>query len=555
MDPIPPSHPRLARDRLLGLLLVLAALFAAGFFTLTWRTGDDARYIGLARSLLEGRGYTSAYLPHDPPETITPPAQPVMIAAAMALFGRGVLPGQLFSVAMFILSAIPVYAWARNRLGDRPLAFCVAAMGLFAFPTLTMTSWYMVEVHFIAASFLALALADHRPFPVRPGFVFALGLACGYAYLIRATGLAFAAAGGLYFLARREWRFLFAFAAGFLLLAAPWMVRTYLVTGATEGYLSFQKEMVGARQGYPWARIPGDIANAFPVYFIQALPDALFYRLTGEYGLLRKIGLGAFDPVVRWAILGLVSAGFLRRLRRPGIGELYWVFFWLLITAPPFPPQGHWYVYPLLPMAALYLVESLRLLAGMAARAQARIAAPRWAFGFAALFTAYSLAIAATGAAVHFNKERQRWGLAPWAPERYATYQNEYMEAWGRMVEAGLWIASNLPPDTLVASRQPAHLYLITGREGWRYDLPEVPGASLHERMDLQAGRRPVVLVEDAFIRYAGASFSYGTGHWALRDLFESRPASMELIHECGPPATRVWRFRRDPAEGDHSYE
>lgn len=551
METAPIMEPPLHKDRFAWMLLAVAIFLAGGFFTLTWRTGDDARYIGLARSLLIGDGYTLSYLPHNPPETITPPAQPAMIALSMLLFGRGVVPGQLFSDLMFVLGTLAVYAWARRQLGDRRLACCATIIGQFAFAILTMTCWYMVEVHFIAASYLVLALADRDPKSRGSGTVFIIGLLAGYVYLIRATGLAFAAAGGLYFLARREWRNLFVFCAGFLLLAAPWMVRSYLVTGATEAYISFQSGIVGAQNGYPWMRIPHDIANAFPVYFVQALPDALFYRLMGEYGLMRKVGLGALEPLVRWVILALVAGGFLARLRRPRLGDIYWIFFWLIITSPPFPPQGHWYVYPLLPMAAVYMVEAVRGLSRLPVRLRPSFQwqAPRLAMLIVAALALYSLATACTGAIVQFSKERQRWGLAPWAPERYTTYKNEYLDAWGRFVEAGLWASSNFPPDTLIVSRQPNHMHLITGHEGWRYDLPEVPGSNLYERLVMQSVQHPVVLLEDAFQSYAGASFSYGVGHWALQDLFEKHADQLKLVHECGPPDTRVWLFSPNLAE------
>lgn len=541
------------RDRLAWALLAVAIILAGGFFTLTWRTGDDARYIGLARSLLDGAGYVQQYLPHHPVETITPPAQPVMIALSMWLFGRGILPGQIFSVAMYILGALFVYAWARERLRDRWMAACVTVIGQFAFSLVAMSSWYMVEAHFVAASFLALFVADRAVATRRVGMVLLLGIICGYVYLIRATGLAFAAAGGCYFLFRREWKQLALFCAGFLLLSVPWMIRTYWVTGATEAYIHFESNLAGAAGGYPWMRIPRDIATAFPVYFIQALPDALFYRLMGEFGLLRHLGLSGCDSIARWLILALVTLGFLLRIRRPGFTELYWIFFWLIITAPPFPPQGHWYVYPLLPIAAMYLAESVRWLA-------MRINRPRWpgtrvARAVVSLLALYSLATASWGAAVHASKEWQRRGLAPWAPERYATYNNEYMDAWGRMVESGLWIASNLPPDTLVVSRQPAHIYLIVGLEGWRYDLPEVEGTNLFDRMDRAAMHHPVALIEDSFAAYAGASFSYGVGHWALRELFERHADRLKLIYECGPPTTRVWSFERTDAEQEKNDE
>lgn len=533
----------MCRDVYAIALLFLALVLAAGFFSMTWRTGDDARYIGLARSLLSGHGYTMAYLPHDPPETITPPAQPLAIALVTKIGGGGVLPGKLFSSFMFVIGSLLVYAWAKIRLDDRFLAFCCAIMGQFTFGILTMSCWYMVEMHFIAASFLVLLLALYEERSTGIGWALMMGLAAGYVYLIRATGLSFAAAGGAYFLlVRRDWKKLLLFTVGFLAFAGPWMVRTYLVTGATEAYVSFQTNLVGATDGYPWLRIPKDIAHAFPVYFIQAMPDALFYRLMGEFGLLGKLGLGFLEPVARWGILALISIGFISRLRQRRVAELYWIFYWLIITAPPFPPQGHWYVYPLLPMAALYIIDALRIVSARLS-ADRRVATVRWAAGACAV---YVLTTALTGAAVQSAKEHARRHLAPWAPERYFTYKNEYMDAWARFVEAGLWISTNYPPTTLVVSRQPSHLYLLTGLEGWRYDLPEVPGRDLYERMSTQSTNRQVVLVEDAFVMYSGASFSYGSGHWALKDLFEKHASELELVHECGPPSTRVWQFRPD---------
>ena len=540
-----PENAPLRKDPLAWFAMALAVLLAAGFFTLTWRTGDDARYIGLARSLLEGKGFAKSYLPHDPPETITPPAQPALIAGAMLVFGRGVVPGQLASVAMFLLGTLAIYAWARRRLGDPILAFCATVMGQFSMAVLTMSCWYMVEMHYIASSFAAVWLAERGPRARGAlALVFGIGLLSGYVYLVRATGLALAAAGGIYFLSRRQWKPLVLFGLGFLALAGPWMLRTYLLTGATEAYLPVQSSMAGeAGGGYPWGRIPNDIATAFPVYFVQALPDALFYRLFGEFGLTGKLGLSSIDPLLRFGLLGLILLGFASRLRRPAFGDWYWIFYWLIITAPPFPPQGHWYVYPVLPMAAVYVATAIRVLTAGAARISARVPPRRVVRVAFAGLAAYTLATAVTGAWVHWGKERQRAGLAPWAPERYTTYRNEYMDAWGRMVEAALWVQSNCPPDTLVASRQPNHVYLITGREGWRYDLGEVPGTNLFDRMRRQADTRPVVLIEDSFSSYSGASFSYGVAHWALRDLFASHAEAMEKIYETGVPVTRVWRY------------
>lgn len=533
------------RERYAMAVLALAVLLVCGFFSMTWQTGDDARYIGLAQSLLDGHGFIKVYLPEKVQETITPPAQPLLIALAMKIGGRTPLPGKVLSAGLFVFGSLLIYAWAFRNLQDRFLAFCCTVMGQFTFGILTMSCWYMVEMNYIAASFLVLWMATRKDWEDKAGWVLLVGLASGYVYLVRATGLSFAAAGGFYFLFRRDWKNLTLFCAGFMLLAGPWMVRTYLVTGATEAYLSFQKNMVGADQvaAYPWMRIPGDIATAFPVYYVQAMPDALFYRLMGEFGILRLVGIGFIEPVVRWCLLALITLGFIKRMRRPGFLELYWIFYWLIITAPPFPPQGHWYIYPVLPIAALYLIDAVRWLTGRIVW----IPVNKIARGLIAGLMLYTLATALTGAAIHAGKEHARRHMASWAPERYYTYKNEYLDAWARFVEAGMWVSSNYPPDTLIISRQPNHMYLITGHEGWRYDLPEVRGRDLFERIEIHGTNRNVVLVEDAFIAYKGASFSYGGGHWALADLFEKHAENFEQVYECGPPLTRVWLYKAQP--------
>lgn len=535
------------------ILVLLGAMLATGFFSTTWRTGDDIRYIGLARSLLQGDGYTLSHLPHDPPETLTPPAQPALIALATWLGGGGLLPGRILGVVLFLAGALFTYRWARQQLGDRVLAFGCAVMAQFAFAVLTMSCWYMVEMNYIAASYGALCLAGLVDRKERGWLIFLLGLVSGYVYLVRATGLALAAAGGVYFLLiRKSPRGVALFAAGFLLMAIPWMLRTWMVTGSVEAYLIFSSNLAGtgASSAYPWLRIPGDIARAFPVYYLQSLPDALFYRLTGEGGLLGIIRLDLFSRAVQWILMGLVTLGFLRRLRSPRFADCYWVFYWLIICAPPVLPQGNWYVYPMLGLAAVYLVEGLSLVAGWICRVfkQSRAAVPvRMAVALMALYT---LATASVGAFVHFGKEQQRRGMAPWAPERYETYENDYMSAWGRMIEAGLWVASNYPPDTLILSRKADHVYFVTGHEGWRYDAPEVPGSNLYDRIRIKGKTRKVVLVEDAFKAYADAPYSYGAGHWALRDLFDQHGEDFALVHELDAPVTRVWEYRPRKTNG-----
>lgn len=514
--------------------MALAILLAALFFSLTWQTGDDDRYYGLALSLTRGLGYTAAYLPHAPPETITPPGHPWLLWLVMSLLGEGVWVGKLMSALFFVAACGLVFRWARREQDGQAWAAAVlAAAGMFSVYTLAMSCWFMAEMTFLLFSFAVVA---HWP---SPGDAFSwrraalLGLLAGYAYLTRSVGLALLAAAGVDLLVRRRWSGLLAFGAGAALVVLPWSIRNYLVAQSPDVTLALFTQMAGAGASrYPWMRVFHDIGVAFPQYYFTDLPRVLFYNVFDGRDLLARVLTPAGAAAVRWTFLGFVTAGFLLRLRRPRLPEFYWIFYWLLISAPPFPPQGHWYVIPMLPLAALYAADAARRLLRCVGR-DTRM--PAFALGVSVTV------LALLGGVAHAVKELPRWGRAPWDPERYRAMHNEYMDAWAGYVEAALWIGSNLPPDTAVVSRKPQHVWIMTGRQGWRYDAPDVPGTNLLDRLERVAATRPVVVMEDAFPSYEGATFSYGASRSALSRFLHDEQARFELVFQAN---SRVWRYR-----------
>ena len=72
----------LTKARAPAAVALAAALLAAAYFSMTWRTGDEARYYVLSRALASGWGYVAAHDPFTRPETLTPPLYPLAGAAA-----------------------------------------------------------------------------------------------------------------------------------------------------------------------------------------------------------------------------------------------------------------------------------------------------------------------------------------------------------------------------------------------------------------------------------------------------------------------------------------
>jgi 4-amino-4-deoxy-L-arabinose transferase-like glycosyltransferase len=110
------------------VVLVSAILFALMIPAIqvgTWN--DDAAYINVARSLLQGHGLSLTYLPTDLVYPIVPVGYPLVLAPLVFLFPNSFLPLKLLSSVFLLAAVVLVYHWARPRTG-RPLALLVAAL-------------------------------------------------------------------------------------------------------------------------------------------------------------------------------------------------------------------------------------------------------------------------------------------------------------------------------------------------------------------------------------------------------------------------------------------
>lgn len=551
MDTVP-ATTKLAWTRSDTRAAVLLGLFATVlvvlFFNMTWQMGDDSRYYVLAKTLASGQGFIDERHPDHHPEILTPPAHPYALSLLIRVFGPGLRSGKVFSAVLYVMGFVMVFLALRHAAsGDRRRAVCATLLAMCCIGILTMSSWVMAEMHYIFFSYLTLFLLLRRGPGFSRVFALAVGVLAAYCYQLRGVGLSMVAAVGLYALLKREWRTLPFLVAAMLAVALPWMIRNAIVVGAPDTYISHLSQMAGKSGGMAvdWARIPSDVATAFPKYFGQDLPNAFFFQMFDGRNFLDLLRVGFLAPVVRGAILALVLLGFCLRLRRFTILEVYWVCYWLIICSPPMAPQGNWYIYPVLPVAALYLFEALERIGALASR-PAGAAWPRHTAAAVTVLCALYAATAAAGAGlVHFRKEHAVRHAHPWAAERYLRYKNEYMDACARYAEAAEWIGSHAPQDAVVASRKPQHTFLFSGRKGWRLDVPESIGAtSAWHSVELMAARHPVYMIEDAFKGYSGATFSYGAHREAvLRPLFEQHGAAFDLVHGTEAPTTRVWRI------------
>jgi len=226
---------------LLAIALLAAGAWAHAHRDLPWSflTGDEAEYAEVARRIANGRGFTTGIIypievawgvDEEHPSLLRAPLWPLSLAAVFSATGpeAGAVIATT-AICHVVLSGL-TYALAATLAGGG--VGLVAAAAVATSPDVLLYAQFGgSEAPFallITATFLLLA---------RRADAFWIGLASGLAYLCRFNGalLLIAAVGLVALRAPRrldaQWRPLAKLAAGFVLVASPWWIRNYWVTG------------------------------------------------------------------------------------------------------------------------------------------------------------------------------------------------------------------------------------------------------------------------------------------------------------------------------------
>ena len=258
-----------ARQLILAAAVVgLAARLAFGL--LYWvdkpLTHDEREYLGLARSVAAGRGFT-----YDPSQTGTTqqfgraPGYPLFIAAIGATAARYESSPLRLKVAQAIVGAVVV--WLLGLIAWRavgPRGGVIAAAIAAVYPPLVWMSAYVLSetvyslVALAAVYVLDVAMERARAHRAGGAGVLAAGLLAGVATLTRPVMLFFIPLA-LVWIVRRRAVLAIAFLAAVLAVVLPWTARNYRVYGqfvlvASEGGVTFWTG------NHPLARGDGDLA-------------------------------------------------------------------------------------------------------------------------------------------------------------------------------------------------------------------------------------------------------------------------------------------------------
>ena len=494
---------------------------------------DDGWYVMLARMLARGEGYWLISSPFDHILPLYPPGLPALLSIGFRLSPE--FPANVWLLKSLSVAAMLGVSWLsyvylhRDREWPRAVAAC-AASAIATTPALVFlaTSTLMTECVFtfaVLSSVLVVQRAVNAPTPDRALRLaaFAAVLAAS-AMLIRSAGVAVVVASGLFLLKERRWQCAACFAVVVAVCLLPWTAytRTHAPTPAQQD--AHRGSIVYGYTDQLWMRwagapisgtitprdLPARVAtNAFDIAgrSVAGIFVPTIFRGSAESGeevvalggvvsfMSASMGSATGTAMISLAISALLVAGFIAKAReRITVAEILTPIALTIVLLWPF-----WtfrFVLPLTPFLMTYLLAGLQVVAARvspAAGAQRALPVLR-----IALLSILGLHVYDHAAYLLAARDA---GSIDWIADA---------EDADRTLA---WVRTHLPRDAIVASTNPALVYLQTGlrsvtldhvtsnwshwrQRGVRYlvcllplDVPSTPVAGEH-RVVFRSARR-----------------------------------------------------------------
>jgi hypothetical protein len=197
--------------------------------------GDNAYYYVLGKALSLGEGYVNIASITRAPNNHFPPGYPFILSLFMHLSDSTTFLKILNGFFLYF-SLMLLYVLFRRISGNLRIAFVTVFFLTLNSHLLQYGTMLMSEISFILFSYLCLLLVDRgdlgNDFYKKPWFYLIL-ITLVASYYIRSTGLALFGGIILYLLIHKKWKVAISLAAGFLLLALPWILRGQKLGGSS----------------------------------------------------------------------------------------------------------------------------------------------------------------------------------------------------------------------------------------------------------------------------------------------------------------------------------
>jgi hypothetical protein len=498
------------------LTLLHAILAALSFHESPYTGGDDATYISLAQSLIESHTYTDIWDPALPPHTQYPPIFPIIVALGLLakldpLYGLKIL--------MILISTGTVFAacvWLR-RVTTPGIAFC-AGFFIAISPEVAWMGQEVLSDHlFWLFSMLALIAwkradrSSEKDPDVRmdvPAVAIAT-LATLAAYFTRSAGAPLLVAVILWLGLRKQYRAIGVVMAMSVPLIFAWWLRghSYGAGGYLAPFLSVD----------PYNPARGNVT--FAILLERVAENAVVYA---SKHLSRLVFGAARTGVIFGTTFAIAMVyGLVRRMRRPSLPEIWLPIYLTLVILWPVAWAGPRFLFPVVPLLALYVGETIAYLAKVASHPRVFAAALLLA-GIITVQPALKKQIRISSAC------RERYASGEEFPCLAPVFADFFMTA---ELSRG-----KLPPNSVVLSRKPTIFFLHSGYRSALYPLSPVPDSLFNLAFRIKAHYVVVDQISDLAPKYLHPVLLARRNDFCVIPEITTENAAMARIEIGGPP-------------------
>ncbi len=454
--------------------------------------GDNAVYIILAESIINGKGYKNIYLPEESPHTQYPFGFPILLS-------------------------LPILVFASNII---VLKLVVLLTGLGAFYFMYRIGEFVFEeknniVMLFYLSILALIVYSHRILSEMPFLCFSLGalyflikartgktifyyiafILATYAFFIRTAGISLVIGIMLFLLLKKQYKYLGIFVSIFLVVFIPWQIRNASIPGKV-GYIDqfLTKDPYHLESGRAsFIELAIRVWDNVVFYSFKALPKTVFPVLRSHL----LLALAGFIFAV------LILIGFVKQIKKYSVIDLYFIFGIIILLGWPTVWSSERFLLPILPIIILYLFFGLYWLA------------EKIRFKYLIKAVIWIVIILNFMVIIRDAKNVIPYSIAYLKGEKYAGYA----QGWRNYFEIIDWIKENIPEDKIILSRKPEFVYLLSKHKSLGY-----PFSGNYDEI------KNTIMQCDYIILDRGAA-----KRW-LFPVIEKEPENYRLVFQTGTP-------------------
>ena len=433
----------------LGIIhLILAAL---SFHQAPFTGGDDATYVSLARSLIERGDYVDTWDPALRPHTQYPPIFPVVVAGGL-LAGLSIQEGlKILMIAISTATVVVSCIWLRRETTPG-IAFCAGFFIAISPEIIWLGQEVLSDPLFWLFAVLALLAWRHAEKASKgsmPALLVAIATAATLAaYFTRSAGAPLLLAVLVWLAIRKQYRAIGIVLAISLPLIFAWWLRGHAVGAG--GYLA---PFVAVD---PYNPAKGTVT---PLMLFERIADNV--RVYSSRHLARLVFGSMRTGIFFGVAFGIAMIyGWVKRARRPGLPEVWFPLYLALVLLWPVTWAGARFLFPVVPLVALYVGIAIADLAKAASH-------PR-------LFAA---ALLLAGIATVQPGLRRQFRIGAYCRDKFAMGEKFGCvdPSFASFFSTAEKVRGKLPAGSIVLSRKPTIFYAHSGYQSVLYPLSRVP--------------------------------------------------------------------------------